>query len=349
MSKENNIQDLLHDVADAIREKKGTEDLINPQNFSDEIKSIETSSPFAVDFGEEIATGNPYTLDSLTDDIAYYNQIQEERRLYAEGLGGRSDDAILADPEFKEKIAWWPKGMKQPTTLEYYISLRYAEFDSPLTRVLGCTRLERLKAKLSIKTPNVEYLNMLPVRMLSTFDEDANVATIIDGDNITDLTNGLVTGVVGAVECKIYAPNVTSASYALSGSKTMRRIYIDLPNATNINYMCRGGVCKRLYANIPSVTTAGNAFQILYSLVEAYISGLQASIYIGHSVHLKADSIKYICDHCQAREDGASYTLTLHATVKQNFMNKCTEGNEEYDAEYAASLANANSKGLTLA
>ena len=40
MAKNNNLKDFLTDVADAIREKKGTTDKINPQNFSDEIKNI---------------------------------------------------------------------------------------------------------------------------------------------------------------------------------------------------------------------------------------------------------------------------------------------------------------------
>lgn len=42
MAKENNLKDLLTDVADAIREKKGTTDLINPQDFGSEIRSIES-------------------------------------------------------------------------------------------------------------------------------------------------------------------------------------------------------------------------------------------------------------------------------------------------------------------
>lgn len=42
MAKDNNLTDFLTDVADAIREKKGTTDLINPQNFAEEIASIET-------------------------------------------------------------------------------------------------------------------------------------------------------------------------------------------------------------------------------------------------------------------------------------------------------------------
>lgn len=42
MAKNNNLTDFLTDVADAIRTKKGTSALIDPQNFSDEIASIET-------------------------------------------------------------------------------------------------------------------------------------------------------------------------------------------------------------------------------------------------------------------------------------------------------------------
>ena len=42
MSKQDNLTDFLTDVADAIREKKGTTEKINPQNFSEEIKGIES-------------------------------------------------------------------------------------------------------------------------------------------------------------------------------------------------------------------------------------------------------------------------------------------------------------------
>lgn len=41
MAKNDNLNDFLADVANAIRLKKGTSDLINPQDFSDEIASIE--------------------------------------------------------------------------------------------------------------------------------------------------------------------------------------------------------------------------------------------------------------------------------------------------------------------
>lgn len=40
MGKENNLKDFLTDVADAIREKKGTTEKINPQAFAEEIKNL---------------------------------------------------------------------------------------------------------------------------------------------------------------------------------------------------------------------------------------------------------------------------------------------------------------------
>ena len=40
MAKNDNVKDFCKDIADAIRAKKGTSDLINPQDFSAEIKSI---------------------------------------------------------------------------------------------------------------------------------------------------------------------------------------------------------------------------------------------------------------------------------------------------------------------
>lgn len=40
MAKDNNLQDFLTDIADAIREKKGTTEKINPQDFATEITNL---------------------------------------------------------------------------------------------------------------------------------------------------------------------------------------------------------------------------------------------------------------------------------------------------------------------
>lgn len=71
MAKTDNLKDFLTDVADAIREKKGTTDLINPQDFSAEIASIKSggggvdaASPKAVNFRDYDGT----ILHSYTKD-----------------------------------------------------------------------------------------------------------------------------------------------------------------------------------------------------------------------------------------------------------------------------------------
>lgn len=61
MSKRDNLTDFLTDVANAIREKKGSSEKINPQNFSEEIRSIESGEVAEVNtFGAVMVdnTGN---------------------------------------------------------------------------------------------------------------------------------------------------------------------------------------------------------------------------------------------------------------------------------------------------
>lgn len=124
---ETNLHNYLQGIADAIKEKKGSNDAINAQDFSDEIKSLPSgASPFAVDFGEEIASGNPNTIYYLQEDIDYYNEIQRKR-----ASGEVTDAQLLADADFKARIAWIPKDFAiAPTTkFENYYRLREIKND----------------------------------------------------------------------------------------------------------------------------------------------------------------------------------------------------------------------------
>lgn len=101
MAKNDNVQDLLIDVANAIREKKGTTEKINPQNFSEEILSIQTggaseelegvtipesfygaSNIYSFDMGDEIL------LSCDVDDTGLYKYskaTKETTLIYATG------------------------------------------------------------------------------------------------------------------------------------------------------------------------------------------------------------------------------------------------------------------------
>ena len=84
MDKTNNLQYFLTDIADAIREKKGTTDLINAQSFADEIKNLPQSgggTEGGIQY-EYIVIEKPYNevtfLIILTADIlkdTYYDKV----------------------------------------------------------------------------------------------------------------------------------------------------------------------------------------------------------------------------------------------------------------------------------
>lgn len=83
MSKQDNLTDFLTDVADAIREKKGTTEKINPQNFSDEIRSIEGgggSGNAEIEYADETVFGKDSYKNVVIDegvvsigDYSFYN------------------------------------------------------------------------------------------------------------------------------------------------------------------------------------------------------------------------------------------------------------------------------------
>lgn len=52
MAKDNNLQDFLTDIADAIREKKGTTEKINPQDFATEIANLSSGDDSGSGSGE---------------------------------------------------------------------------------------------------------------------------------------------------------------------------------------------------------------------------------------------------------------------------------------------------------
>lgn len=369
MSKQDNLTDFLTDVADAIREKKGTTDLINPQDFSSEIKNLPSGgSPFAVDFGEEIASGNPAYIGALQEDIDYYNEIQ--RKLAA---GEVTDIQLRDDMDFRERIAWLSSPYqysRSPYAVSLpFINLRefrfpnfecsgyytflgvskmeYAEFSVYGTRwdqmFERCVNLKRYKIHTELKPTTVDNM-FFYCHSLEEVD--------VDCSEVTTAANML--------QYCYSLRNVNLSFPLLKGSLSgfllnckAKSVVIDIPNVTGLSLCFRSFYCESLHLNIPSVTT--NNYSLMYNspsntlLKDAYISGLQVRLYLENAPNVTVDSIKYICDHCQAREDGAAYTVTLHKDVLARFMVKCTEGHEEYDAEYAASLASANEKGLTLA
>lgn len=317
MSKDNNLHDFLQDVADAIKEKKGSNDAINAQDFSDEIKNLPSgSSPFAVDFGEEIATGNPTFINALQEDIDYYNEVVRSIES-GENVGEDYVTGVKSE-EFKERIAWWPKIIDQPSIIKGFTNLRVLELTDNVT--------------------NIEEYNCIDTLILGGSKLDYygftigtnNVKKIVcpkgkDGIRIL----GLAIHFGAPIEVNLNFVKYSEDARQILSNKFIKYAYgIDISNSTRASDL----------ANM--ITNAYNPPQLVY----AEFKGLRADLDISTAKKLSLISVKYILDNCLTRDDGASYTLTIDASVKTAFLAKCDE-----DAEYAASLASANAKGLTLA
>lgn len=114
MSKDNNLHDYLSDLADAIREKKGTTEPINAQNFADEIRSIESGGSGwtghadveglkAIGWDDEdIAYYQKHGVNWNEEDDEYHKVTDDNKALY----GVLTADNIQ---DYKDRIVYLPK------------------------------------------------------------------------------------------------------------------------------------------------------------------------------------------------------------------------------------------------
>lgn len=93
MSKADNLKDFLTDVADAIREKKGTTGKINPQDFSAEIKSIETGGEGEAVESKEYKDVNFFDYDGTV--LYSYTWAEAEALTELPPLPNRASEGII--------------------------------------------------------------------------------------------------------------------------------------------------------------------------------------------------------------------------------------------------------------
>ena len=340
------IKQAKADIKEAII-AKGVEvaDDVRIDGYADKISEIQQGGggQFAIDYGEEIATNNEYSFNADKEDVDYYNQIQSERAAYAAGQGGRSDEEILADPEFKERIAWWPKGMACKD-LNDFINLRCVNQDISGFPT-NCIKLNRIEG--TITASSLQYNGRYtPITFLSTNPEHKKEgATILNGPIVRTGYFGLEYMPLKRIHLEL--PNCTNVSSFPNGSAYIKEAYIDCPNVkgTVTNFLRGIEPLEKVYANIPNITTLSYSLGYnCYNVVEFKVKGLRCSL-SPSSAKINKESLKFIFDNCQDMSAaGVTYTLTIHSTVKNNHLSWLSE-----DEEYAASYLDANEKGLTIA
>ena len=116
-SKANNLTALLTGIANALRAKKGTTELINPQDFESEITSIQTGSTITLQTKAATPTKNTQT---ITPDASYGGLSSVTVHPIPDEYIITSDATATASDIKKDKSAY-VNGVKLQGTFTYHI------------------------------------------------------------------------------------------------------------------------------------------------------------------------------------------------------------------------------------
>ena len=300
MSKQDNLTDFLTDVADAIRTKKGTTEKINPQNFSEEIKSIKTSSSFwtghvdveglkAIGWDDEdISYYQEHGVNWMEEDDEYHKVSDDNKALY--GVINASNYK-----DYKDRIVWLPK------------------FD--FSGISGGSAGHSLFINFN-RMVGMPFINIKPAQMYYTFDNCRLLTCIppLDTSKANRFTRAFF-------ECNAlqYVPDLDS-----SMSEEFTRCFdycYSLKRAPKLSYKS-GSKSVMMFSNThsleyveildsPAITTnpIGSAH---YCLKTAKLAKLAASISLYNAMAISKESILYMIEHEAATE---AITITLHAAA----------------------------------
>jgi hypothetical protein len=297
MSKSDNLQDLLADVANAIREKKGTSELINPQDFSREIKTINHHGYT----GHADADGLK-AIGWTDEDIDYYQTYgvdwnEEDDHLHLVSDDNKALYGVLTVnniSEYRDRIVYLPKIDTSGVT-------------NMSDKFKGCYRMVAIPM---IDTSSAIYMARL-------FYQCYNLKSVppIDMSNVTNMLS-LFNMCYGLTKSHIKdVSKVTTIDY----------LYYENPNITSIHFDDIGKMIDIVYAfydmcrlksvkleNATNVKNFSNCFARCYCLEELKISKLKCNLWIEWSPLLTKESILYLINNEAA---DSSITITLHADV----------------------------------
>ena len=293
MAKNNNLTDFLTDVADAIRDKKGTTEKINPQDFSDEIRGIKTSTSMwtghvdveglkAIGWDDDdIAYFQEHGVNWMAEDDEYYKVSDDNKALY----GVLTADNIQ---QYKDRIVWLPK-------IELIGSMG-SKFKG-ITQlkgvpILDCSKVTAINAMFeNCKSLTCAYLkNTTNIRLAqSAFRNNASLMHVHPMDLSSSTAFGYMFYFDKALEEGI-SLNLSTAN-----------------DAGNIYDYCYN--MKRCGDINDSVKAHKGNFFSCYLLTYVNINNLNSNYNFDESINFSKSSLLYMIEHEAAT---SAITITLH-------------------------------------
>ena len=348
MARIDTLGNFLTDVADAIREKKGTTDTILASNFDTEIASIEGGVDINEYLSDTITSGNnslggwtktikkmrsPLTVEGTSAEYMFYNcPVNELPQLDTSNVTNMSHMfTICANLTTIPQI-----NTSNVTNMDYMFS--------------GCANLTT--------TSQLDTSNVTDMRYM--FNSCTNLTTIpqINTSNVTDMRYMFNNCTNLTTIPQINTSNVTNMSLMFANCANLTTIpQLDTSNVTDMSHMFTG--CRKIttipqlngeklinvYRNFYSCTSLEN-FNGLINLGQAYLTTTSANynnynLDLSNSTKLTEQSIINILNNLYdiATKGCKTQTVTLGATNLAKLTS--TEGQQ--------ALASAQSKGWNVA
>lgn len=327
MAKNNNLTDFLVDVADAIREKKGTSESINPQDFSSEIASIKSGGNGWT--GHADAEGLR-AIGWTDEDIAYYQENgvdwnEEDDHLHLVSEDNKALYGVLTAyniPSYKDRIVYLPKiNTSGLTSLSYKFTNCHAMIAIPhlntssVTDASGifshCYSLTSIPLLDFSKVTTLEYafFNCFNLRVLPKLDTRR-------------VTNTLAM-------CR-QCVSLQGAELSFDSATTFRQIFylcssikrIILTSTSNVDnwdsafYKC--STSDIVDVDMAKATTITSMFSLVYRCRTIRIKNIGVSINLNTCYKMDKESILYIINN---EATISPITMTLATNVYDKYAN----------------------------
>ena len=340
MAKNDNLKDFLTDVANAIREKKGTTDLINPQDFSAEIASIQSG-------GGSKWTGHAdaeglRAIGWTDEDIAYYQENGVNWNEEDDDYHKVTDDnkalygVLTADniSTYKNRIVYLPK-------IDTSAKTHMAKMFSDCYSLVAIPKIDTSNAgNVGGMFENCHSLVAIPLldtsnafTMSSMFKSCYSLVTIplLDTSKVTNMAYMFDSCCSLVTIPLLDTSNVTNMGFIFDYCNSLAFIpLLDTSKVTNMSYIFRYNyvLASILLLDMGNISNASNMFDQCYSLYRANFKNVKASISLSASAILSKESLLYIINN-----EAATSAITI--TLKNSAYTRLSE-----DADIVAALAN---------
>ena len=305
MAKNDNLTDFLTDVADAIRAKKGTNDKINPQDFANEITSIESGEGGASGWTGHADAEGLRAIGWTEEDIAYYQR-------YGVNWNAEDDQYHLVSEDNKALY-----GVLTANNISSYVNrIVYL----PKIDTSGLTSMYRLFSDCAcmVAIPMLDTSNVTDMSYAFRGCSALVSIPMLDTSKVTAMAYMCYNCCALVNFPKLNTSNVTDMASMFNGCFSLNGISLSdtskLKNIGNMCYNCRS-LAHITNLNMISATSISNIVTGCKSLAHIQIHNLSIALTLDNVNLLSKESLLYIIEN-EAATTAITIQLAAYAYTR---------------------------------